>query len=203
MSNTLVRRLGSPLTAAPRTRHLAAFAASVAFASLFSLAGGASPTVLGASVAHTALINGDSVTTNDGITSGGTPISLEQYAAEQADFTVTVVTGAQWDAMTAAQFAQYQVLIIGDPYCNATPTSATSDAATWAPVVMGTSVSTAAGNRVVVGTDPEFHYVNGGAEPLQPPRVYRRPLGRSTWSKMASPTPEPSPGDRRLLRHQL
>ncbi len=163
-------RLGSRLTAGPRTRHLAAFAASVVLASLISLAGGAAPTVLGASVAHTALINGDSVTTNDGITSGGTPISLEQYAAEQAGFTVTVVTGAQWDAMTAAQFAQYQVLIVGDPSCGTTPTSATSDASTWAPVVMGTSVSTVAGNRVVVGTDPEYHYLNGGggAQPTTP-----------------------------------
>ncbi|HVD03850.1 MAG TPA: hypothetical protein VNF75_06930 [Candidatus Dormibacteraeota bacterium] len=142
----------------------------MALASLISLAGGTSPTVLGASVAHTALINADSVTTSDGITSGGTAISLEQYAAEQAGFTVTVVTGTQWDAMTAAQFAQYQVLIVGDPFCGTTPTSATSDASTWAPVVMGKSVSTVAGNRVVVGTDPEFHYLNGGggAPPTTP-----------------------------------
>src|SRR4051794_16975197 len=60
-----------------------------------------------------ALINGDSVTTDDGITDGGgTPISLEQFAAQNAGFThIDVVDGATWDAMSAAQFAQYQVLI--------------------------------------------------------------------------------------------
>ncbi len=112
-----------------------------------------------------ALINGDSVTTSDGITNGaGTPISLEQYAAERAGFTVTVVTGAQWSAMTAADFANYQVLIIGDPICSTIPTSATANASTWASVVMGTSgLNTEVGNRTLVGTDPEYHYLSGGA----------------------------------------
>ena len=45
-------------------------------------------------------------------------MSLEQYAAEQLGFTVTVVNGSTWAAMTAADFAKYQVLIIGDPTCN-------------------------------------------------------------------------------------
>jgi hypothetical protein len=124
-----------------------------------------------APVANTALINGDSVTTGDGILSGTTPISLEQFAAQQAGYTVTVVTGAQWDAMTAAQFEQYQVLIVGDPFCSSTPISATSNASTWAPVVMGTSgLNSLVGNRVVVGTDPEYHYLNGGggAPPTTP-----------------------------------
>ncbi len=117
-----------------------------------------------ASVPHSALINGDSVTTVDGITdSGGNPISLEQYAAQQAGFTVTVVDGATWDAMSAADFAKYQVLIIGDPVCNYTPDSAVSNASTWAPVVMGTSGgATTVGNRTLVGTDPEYHYIYGG-----------------------------------------
>lgn len=140
--------------------------AAVAFA-----AGLPGSPALAASVSHSALINGDSITTGvDGITSGGTPISLEEYAAEQAGFTVTVVSGTQWDAMTAAQFAQYQVLIVGDPACGTTPTSATSDSATWAPVVMGKSVNPLAGNRVVVGTDPEYHYEygGGGAPPTTP-----------------------------------
>jgi hypothetical protein len=111
-----------------------------------------------------ALINGDSITNDDGITDGsGNPISLEQFAAQQAGYNVTVVTGTQWDAMTAADFAKYQVLIVGDPDCSTTPVSATSNAGTWAPVVMGTSgQNSAVGNRVVVGTDPEFHYINGG-----------------------------------------
>ena len=116
------------------------------------------------STANTALINGDSVTTNDGIKKGETPISLEQFAAESKGFTVTVVSGTEWEAMTAAQFASYQVLIVGDPQCSSTPASVNSNASTWAPVVMGTSVNTLAGNRTLAGIDPEFHYAAGAGQ---------------------------------------
>jgi len=44
-------------------------------------------------VPMSALINGDSITLDDGITDGTGPISLEQYAAQRAGYTVTVVTG--------------------------------------------------------------------------------------------------------------
>jgi hypothetical protein len=117
------------------------------------------------STANTALINGDSVTTEDGITKGAAPISLEQFAAENAGYNVTVVSGAEWDAMTAAEFAKYQVLIVGDPNCSSTPTSVNANAETWAPVVMGST-----GNRTLVGTDPEDHYIEGegGAPPTNP-----------------------------------
>jgi hypothetical protein len=82
--------------------------------------------------------------------------SLEQYEAQQDGFAVTSVTGTQWDAMTAAQFRQYQVLIIGDPTCDATGHSfaaALTNEKTWEPVVM-----TSGGNKVLIGTDPTFHY---------------------------------------------
>ena len=116
------------------------------------------------STANTALINGDSVTTNDGIKKGETPISLEQFAAENKGFTVTVVSGTEWEAMSAAQFASYQVLIVGDPQCSSTPASVNSNASTWAPVVMGTSVNTLVGNRTLAGIDPEFHYAAGAGQ---------------------------------------
>jgi len=111
----------------------------------------------------TALLDGASVTTDDGILNGGgEPISLEQYAAEQDGYTVTVVDGSEWEAMSAAEFAKYQLLIVGDPICSATAISAIQSAATWAPVVMGTSgLNPLVGNRAVVGTDPEYHYLNG------------------------------------------
>src|SRR5439155_15025953 len=77
-------------------------------------------------------------------------------------FSVTVVSGATWDAMTQAQFAAYQVLIIGDPTCSGLAFSATSNAATWAPVVMGTAGgNTLPGNRILIGTDPVFHLTFG------------------------------------------
>src|SRR5215472_2007483 len=67
-------------------------------------------------VAPKALILGPSVT--PGVAPDGSGDSLEQYEAIQDGFATTVVTGKQWDAMTASQFAQYQVLIIGDPSCD-------------------------------------------------------------------------------------
>jgi hypothetical protein len=101
-----------------------------------------------------ALILGDSVT--PGVAPDGSGDSLEQYEAIQDGFTTTVVTGAQWDAMTASQFAAYQVVIIGDPTCDATGASfaaALSNESTWEPVVMSSG-----GNKVLIGTDPTFHY---------------------------------------------
>ena len=116
-----------------------------------------------ASTPGTALLDGESVTTFDGITKGETAISLEQYAAEHAGYTVKVVSGAEWEAMSAAEFAQYQVLIVGDPKCGGTALSAVRSAKTWTPVVMGTSgINPLVGNRAVVGTDPEYHYASGG-----------------------------------------
>jgi hypothetical protein len=122
-----------------------------------------------ASAANTALLDGESVTTLDGIEKEGTPISLEQYAAERAGFTVTVRSGAEWEAMTAEEFSHYQLLVVGDPKCSFTAESAVNSAKTWTPVVMG-SLAGVAGNRVVVGTDPEFHYAvgGGGAQPKEP-----------------------------------
>jgi hypothetical protein len=96
-----------------------------------------------------ALINGDTVT-------GGTT-SVEAGFATADGFAVTVVSGAAWDAMTATDFSKYQVLIAGDPTCNMLATSFTSNAGTWAPVVMGTSINTHSGNRILIGTDPVFH----------------------------------------------
>src|SRR5439155_11755183 len=99
-----------------------------------------------------ALINGDTVS--------GSP-SIEEQQATALGFSVTVVSGATWDNMTQAQFAAYQVLIVGDPTCSGLALSVTSNAATWAPVVMGTAVNTLPGNRILIGTDPVYHYTSG------------------------------------------
>jgi hypothetical protein len=107
-----------------------------------------------------ALVLSDSVTVPGPAPASSTE-SIEQYEAEQDGYTVTSVTGAQWDAMTASQFAQYQVLIIGDPTCDPSGTSfaaAVANKSTWEPVVMGSG-----GNKVLIGTDPTFHYTAGDA----------------------------------------
>lgn len=121
------------------------------------------------STEKTALIDEESVTLVDGQQNPeGTPVSLEQYAAEQDGYTVTVRSGPEWEAMTAAEFASYQVLIVGDPSCGGTALSAVESAHTWTPVVMGDGANPLVGNRVVIGTDPEYHYAAGhhGAEHL-------------------------------------
>jgi hypothetical protein len=97
-----------------------------------------------------ALVNGDTV-------SGGIG-SMEAQEAIAAGFNVTVVSGATWDSMSQADFAGYQLLVIGDPTCSSLAASATSNYTTWAPVVMGTAGgNTKAGNRILIGTDPVFH----------------------------------------------
>jgi hypothetical protein len=122
------------------------------------------------STAKSALIDEESVTTDDGITKEGSPISLEQYAAEQAGYTVTLRSGKQWEEMTPEEYASYQVLIVGDPTCRTTALSAVESAHIWTAVVMGKGPNPQIGNRVVVGTDPEYHYLNGegGAQPTEP-----------------------------------
>jgi hypothetical protein len=103
-----------------------------------------------AAFARSALIDGDSV-------SGGASSPEAQAAAAQG-FAVVVVSGATWDAMTAAQFGAYDLLICGDPSCGGLRPSVTANSAVWAPVVMGTAGGrTRAGNRIVVGTDPVLH----------------------------------------------
>ena len=146
-------------------RRAAVSAAALAALSV-PLAAATAPGIASASsTANTALINGDSVTTVDGITKEGSAISLEQFAAENAGFSVKVVSGTEWDAMSESEFRNYQVLIVGDPDCSSTPLSANTNAGAWAPAVMNSS-----GNRTLIGTDPEDHYADGGggASPKNP-----------------------------------
>src|ERR1700679_1120413 len=93
------------------------------------------PSGASSSTPKTALLDGSSITTSDGIEKEGVPISLEQYAAEQAGYTVPVVSGTEWEAMTPEEFAHYPLLIVGGPFCSDTASSAITTASTWAPVV--------------------------------------------------------------------
>lgn len=112
-------------------------------------AGASSAHVLGVVAPKTALIFGPSV-------AGGNSSYEAQYLTSQG-WAVTVASASQWDAMTAAQFASYQLLVLGDPECY--PSSVISDAvsneSTWAPTVNG--------NVLVLGTDPSFHFSVGVA----------------------------------------
>jgi hypothetical protein len=110
-----------------------------------------------------ALVLADSVTV-PGPAPAGSDESLEQYEAEQDGFAVTSVTGEQWAAMTAADFSQYQVIIIGDPTCDYSGDSfaaAAANTSVWEPIVMHSG-----GNKVLIGSDPSFHA--GGSAPNAP-----------------------------------
>jgi RHS repeat-associated protein len=84
--------------------------------------------------------------------------STEAQQATALGLTVTVATPSTWDAMTQAQFAAYNAIVIGDPSgasCSSTvPSDALSTAGTWGAAVTG--------NVAVLGTAPAL----GGATTL-------------------------------------
>jgi Ca2+-binding RTX toxin-like protein len=116
--------------------------------------GGKTP-VAEASNANTALILASSV-------SGGVD-SPEANEAEANGFTVTLASDAQWAAMTAADFAQYQLVVVGDPTCGNLRPVVSQNAQALADAVMAEAGgNTKVGNRILIGTDPVFHYGQGG-----------------------------------------
>lgn len=108
--------------------------------------------------------------------SGGTD-SLEAQAAESLGYSVQVVSDAQWDSMTQAQFASYSALILGDPVCEeveGSDAAAIANASTWA--------SAATGNVVVIGGDPSFHASEGN------PDAYDTIVQGIKWAASSSST---------------
>ena len=104
-----------------------------------------------------ALILGSSV-------SGGAS-STEAVSAVGNGFEVTVVDDTTWGSMTATQFSDYQLIIIGDPTCSSLPEVVSTNAAALADAVMDRAgTNTRVGNRVLIGTDPDFHVGQGGQE---------------------------------------
>ena len=85
-----------------------------------------------------------------GPTSGGIADTLPGYS-------VTVWDAATWSGKSSADFAAFDVIVFGDwPAFGVYPS-------TWAPAVANQAVwaPTITGNRVVIGTDPDFHATNG------------------------------------------
>ena len=78
--------------------------------------------------------------------------SVEENAAASLGLGVDVVDATTWDAMTTAQFAAYDALVLGDPTCTGigSATAAIANRAIWGPAVDG--------NKIFVGTDPVYHY---------------------------------------------
>jgi hypothetical protein len=105
----------------------------------------------------------------DSSVSGGTN-SLEATRAKALGFNpVDTVSDTTWGSMTAAQFAQYQLIIVGDPTCGSLPEVVSKNAAALANAVMARAGgNSSAGNRMLVGTDPVFHQSQGGTKLINP-----------------------------------
>jgi hypothetical protein len=82
--------------------------------------------------------------------------SFEAQEAIAKGFQVDVVNASQWAALTRAQFASYQAIVLGDPTCGSLPDIAAAEANkdVWGPVVQK-------GNDIIIGTDPVFHSTFG------------------------------------------
>lgn len=89
------------------------------------------------------------------VTGGTGSIEAQEVAAK--GLTPVVVDDATWSATTAAQFASYRAVVVGDPTCaGQAPAAAVGNASVWGQAVTG--------NVVVNGTDPVFHAGQGGEE---------------------------------------
>jgi hypothetical protein len=77
--------------------------------------------------------------------------STEALQVSALGYTPVLVSDATWQSLTAAQFASYRGIVIGDTGGNWTSmySQLAANASTWGPVLNG--------NIIVVGTDPEDH----------------------------------------------
>lgn len=103
----------------------------------------------GAANDHTVLILSPTVT--------GGASSVEAMKAAALGMDVEVVDNVGWGAKSAADFASYRALVLGDPTCvtdPTTPQAATATTNVWAPVVNG--------NVIIMGTDEVYHDSQGG-----------------------------------------
>jgi hypothetical protein len=87
-----------------------------------------------------------------GSTVSGGASSSEAAAVTAAGKTPVVVTNAAWAAMSAAAFAEYDAIVLGDATCStdqALIAAAVANKLSW-----GSSVD---GNVIIIGSDPVFH----------------------------------------------
>lgn len=85
--------------------------------------------------------------------------SLEAVQAQSLNLNVEIDDDAAWGAKIQAEFATYRAIVLGDPDCvgGTVPiTAAQNNSTTWGPAITGPVA--------LVGTDPEFHFIND-AEP--------------------------------------
>lgn len=86
----------------------------------------------------------------DETVSGGAS-SAEAAAAGSLGLSVTVVSTATWNTMTAAQFSAYRAVVLGDPRCGYPSSRAPQiiNGTVWGPTING--------NVFIIGSDPVLH----------------------------------------------
>ncbi len=94
----------------------------------------------------------------------GETTAPETADAQAAGFTVTQVTPATWDAMTASQFSAYSALVIGDPSSGTKCSTLTPTTATSGTDAIGTTWQSAVNGKIaVLGTAPALAGSAGSA----------------------------------------
>ena len=81
----------------------------------------------------------------------GGAASREAFYATSAGFTVEMATNAQWAAKSAADFATYRALILGDATCTGIGAISAAEAnrAVWGPVIDGNIIMLHSASYVV------------------------------------------------------
>ncbi|MCA9773425.1 MAG: DUF4215 domain-containing protein, partial [Myxococcales bacterium] len=118
-------------------------------ASLFMKGGGETSIAAAAPDANSVLILSETVI--------GGAASVEATEAAAVGLTPVVMNAAGWAGMTAADFASYRAIVMGDPNCtvNTAPLAgAEATRSVWSPVVQG--------NAIIIGTDPFYHINRDG-----------------------------------------
>jgi hypothetical protein len=90
----------------------------------------------------------------------GGAASIEATTAASLGFAVDVVSPTTWSTLTAADFARYRAIILGDPTCQTSTSAiaaAEANASVWGPVVTG--------NVVIIATDATYHATVGADPP--------------------------------------
>ncbi|KAF2489494.1 hypothetical protein BU16DRAFT_496288 [Lophium mytilinum] len=89
-------------------------------------------------------------------------------------YTVKTVTDDEWKALTTADFAKYEAVVIADPSCgDVSQIKFFEDSKTvWSPAITG--------NIILIGTDPSFHFAHPGAKTLIDNSIKFVAAGKST-----------------------
>jgi hypothetical protein len=125
------------------------------FASLMRRCIAWSSVCLGLAASPVHAIGADVLILDSSVTGGMS--SLEALTVvNDLGLTVDLVSDATWASMTAADFASYRAIVVGDPTCGFVSPVVSANACLWNAQVDG--------NVIIISTDPVYHQAQGGAQ---------------------------------------